>query len=266
MAVTLKNAMLTSMLTTSSNTVTLLGTTNIYTGAPPATPETAASGTLLATGPTFNASSMTQASLGTAVLSNPVAFTPTITNTAGWARWLNPSSAAAIDMDVTVAAGGGGSILSTLSLINGTPASIQNQSVQIPAALGTVMLNVALRNRLVDILCQAAGNIGIGVSGSILIYSGSAPANADAAATGTLLATIPTGVSAWATPSGGSAALVSSLVVAATATGTAGYARLVKGALTIQGSVGVGTGDFALDSLSLVSPNNTTLTNATFSF
>ena len=264
-AVTLKNAILASLLGGGTNGVTLLGAVDVRTGVIPASPETTATGTLVGSSVSMTAASTTMASLGTNQLSNPIAVTSAITSAAGYARWNNASGVAAIDMDATAAGGGGGCILSTLTCVTGVPINITNMSLQMPQFLGTVSLNIALRNKIVDILCQVAANIGLGQSASILIYSGAAPANADAAATGTLLATFPTGTSGWVTPSGGSAALTASLVVAATATGTAGYARLVKGAYTLQGSVGVGTGDFSLDSLSLTAAANTTLNNATFS-
>ena len=261
----MKNAVLGSLLTSFANAQTLLGVISIYTGAPPATPETAVTGTLLGSTATLIAANTTMASAGIAVLSNPLAFTPSATGTAGWARWVNASSAAMIDMDCTASGGGGGLILSTLSLTSGTPASITAASIQMPASLGTVLLNVALRNKLVDTMLQTAVSIGLGQSGSISVYSGAAPATADLAATGTLLETFSTGTAAWNTASGGSASLVTSLVVAATTTGTAGYARWTKGSFTMQLSVSTTTGDIILDNLSLTATSNSTLTNATLS-
>jgi hypothetical protein len=69
------------------------------------------------------------------------------------------------------------------------------------------------------------------------------------------------------TATGGAAALAATLSVSASATGTAGYARFSNsaGTFVIQGSVGVSGGgaDFTMDSLSLTSGSNTSITNAT---
>lgn len=263
LSVAYKNQLLTALLSNGTNTYTMLSTVAIYTGSPPASPETAASGTLLCT--TGNLTGFAQASNGVGVLNSALTFTPTVTGTAGWARWNQGAGSVGIDVDLGIASSGAGMILSTLSLVNGTPASINNASIQMPTSFGTVLLNTALRNKLVDVMLQAVANIGLGYSASILVYSGAAPATADAPATGTLLATFPTGTAGWATPSAGSAALSATLTVAASATGTAGYARIVKGSYVLQCSIGTTGTDMTIDSVSLTSGANTNITNATFS-
>jgi hypothetical protein len=62
---------------------------------------------------------------------------------------------------------------------------------------------------------------------------------------------------------GGSASLVSSLSVNASATGTAGYVRMVKGTYVLQGSVGTVATDFLLNAVDLVSGNSVSLIEAT---
>jgi len=170
-----------------------------------------------------------------------------------------------MDVDVGIAASGAGMILSTVSLTNGVPFTVNNFSIQMPFSLSTVTLNTALANKLVAIDVNTAANIGLGYNGTLKIYSGSAPATADLAETGTLLATFSMGTAGWGAASGGSAALAAPINATAAATGTAGYARLSSstGTYVMQGSVGVSGADFLLDSLSLVVSTTTTLTNAT---
>ena len=82
------------------------GTIRIYTGAQPATPETAASGTLLAT-LTFSGTAFGAADTGVATAA---AITPDAsaddTGTAGWARIANGSGATIMDVDVGASASG----------------------------------------------------------------------------------------------------------------------------------------------------------------
>ena len=75
-------------------------------------------------------------------------------------------------------------------------------------------------NNMADVTTQ------LGTTAYLLIYSGSAPANPAAAATGTLLASLPCSNPFAAAPSGG--VLTASAITAATAvaSGTAGYWRL----------------------------------------
>ena len=108
-------------------------------------------------------------------------------------------------------------------------------------------------------------------AGYLRIYSGSAPAAADAAATGTLLAE-----SRFSDPAFGNAADINPGARAtasaitgdasANATGTAGYARAVDsdGGNAIQLTVGVGTGDLQLSTLSIESGQEVDMTSLTF--
>jgi len=77
------------------------GTIKIYTAAQPATPETAASGTLLAT-LTFNATAFGASSGGVITAGAITSGTADNTGTAGWCRlWKSDGTTAVIDGDVS---------------------------------------------------------------------------------------------------------------------------------------------------------------------
>lgn len=94
------------------------GTIKIYSGSQPATPNTAASGTLLATvtlsDPAFGASSA-----GTATGADPAPVTAAATGTAGWWRMADSDGNPVMDGSVTASGGGGDMQLSTVSLTSG---------------------------------------------------------------------------------------------------------------------------------------------------
>lgn len=102
--------------------------------------------------------------------------------------------------------------------------------------------------------------------GSIEIRSGSQPATANDAATGTLLATITLGTAPSA--SSGSVAMPDPASVNAVATGTAGWyrAKASGGATVVDGSVTAsgGGGDITLSSTSLVSGSPVDLSSFTY--
>lgn len=123
--------------------------------------------------------------------------------------------------------------------------------------VGTGMLNF--------ICYPSAGQTGL----TILIYTGTAPTHADNTATGTLLSTC-TQVGTFVPSTNVSYTIFNTMVAgsgvcfqqaSATATGTAGYWRLMKGAQCyLQGSVGVGTGDLQLNSLAFNAGQQVTIT------
>src|SRR5215207_8084010 len=94
------------------------GTLKIYSGSQPATGDTAASGTLLATvtliDPAFGASSA-----GTATGGDPAAVNPVATGTAGWFRVQDSAGNNVFDGSVTATGGGGDLQLSNTSLAPG---------------------------------------------------------------------------------------------------------------------------------------------------
>lgn len=109
------------------------GTIKIYTGAQPATPATAASGTLLATvtlaDPAFGAASGGSASLG-----DPASVNAAATGTAGWARFADSNGNVVFDGHVTVTGGGGVIELSSTSLTSGAPVDITGGTYTQPMA------------------------------------------------------------------------------------------------------------------------------------
>ena len=124
--------------------------------------------------------------------------------------------------------------------------------------------SVAVRNAQLD-----AVEVTVSTAPLLRIYSGSAPANCAAAASGTLLAemTLP---SDWmAAASSGSKALAGTWQDAsANATGTAGHFRLYDSGGTTchaQGTVTAtgGGGDLTLDNVSIASGQSVTITSFT---
>lgn len=103
--------------------------------------------------------------------------------------------------------------------------------------------------------------------GTIKIYSGSQPADGDAAETGTLLATFTCADPAWAPATGGVKTLDADpdLTTTATADGTAGWARCEDstGANVMDGSVGTSGADFIISSTSLTTGQTVNLTSGT---
>ena len=116
-------------------------------------------------------------------------------------------------------------------------------------------------------------------TGRLLVYSGAAPASADTAPTGTLLATetLPaTSFGAAGTPAGGITMAGTPLTVNAVATGTAGYFRLqlsgdlgttnttdrrLQGTCTVTG----GGGDMTFDNVNLTTGSPVNLTSFVYS-
>jgi hypothetical protein len=238
-----------------------------YTGAPPASPDVAATGTALNTVQPLGAAPWGASSNGVIALATPIAVIPSQTLTAGYARLLAYSGVAVMDMVAGLAASGADIIVSTLTFTTGVAVSVTNLSVSIGEFLGTVRFNTALRNAILnaektDVTIPVIVFAGVG---SIVIYSGAAPATADIAATGTVLATFTTSNTTWNAAAAASCALAANIAVNASATGTAGYARMINGSYVMQMSVGTVGADLTIDSLSLTSGVATTITNATIS-
>jgi hypothetical protein len=243
-----------------------------YSGAQAADPDTTPAGTLMyssySLGPLIFGF-MSAVAGGVSALSTPKSAAATNAITATIARIYGNGGAAIMDTDVSTLGGGGGVIVPTAVSTAGVQFTLNQFSVKLPSDNGgTVKLNDALRDAIVAGITTAATTIALGSSASIKIYSGSPPANANMAPTGTLLLTLTTAASgaSWNTAAGGAASLVSALSAAAAATGTAGYARLEKGTYVLQGSVGTGSEDFIIDTTSIVSAATHSITNATISF
>ncbi len=87
-------------------------------------------------------------------------------------------------------------------------------------------------------------------TGRINVYSGTQPATADTAATGTLLGTLTLSSDSFAAASSGAIAINSvTSDTSADATATAGYVRFYRTGDTAPGSTGNGTTDRRLDLL-----------------
>lgn len=122
----------------------------------------------------------------------------------------------------------------------------------------TIRFNTAMRNAMVTTLTNAIGGY------TLSIYSGSQPATANDAATGTKLVDIT--INGFNTPANGSATLNTSTpnTGTAVATGTAGWGRIVGSAGEhIDGTVGTSGTDFTINSTSITSGATVTLTAMT---
>lgn len=122
--------------------------------------------------------------------------------------------------------------------------------------------SVAARNAAIDAIETA-----IGTAPTLEIRSGSVPANAAAADSGTLLASMTLPSDWLAAASSGSKTLLGTWQDAsADATGTAGHFRIkVSGTCHIQGTVTAtgGGGDMTLDNTSIASGQQVTITSFT---
>lgn len=107
------------------------GTIKIYTGSQPATPDTAASGTLLAT-VTLPDPSFATASSGTITGNDPAAVNPVASGTAGWFRVADSTGAAVYDGAVTVTGSGGELQLSNTAIGPGINVDVTALSVTVP--------------------------------------------------------------------------------------------------------------------------------------
>lgn len=105
-----------------------------------------------------------------------------------------------------------------------------------------------------------------GTAALLRIYTGSAPANCAAAATGTLLATITLPSDWMNAASGASKTKLGTWSVAAAAAGTAGYFRILDSAGTnthVQGTCGTSGTDMILDNTSIASGQTVTINTFT---
>jgi hypothetical protein len=237
---------------------------DFYSGSQPASPDITPSGTQLASNIVLNGN-YSAPSGGVCTLSAPVTGTASASGTIGFARISDASGYPVIDTTVGLSGSGAGCIVSSTSVTSGGTITILNLDIKMPYDNGgSLKLNSDVVNRLAAMAAGIDGTaMQMGISGAVKIYSGTPPANADIAPTGTLLATIPTGAtSPWSAASGGTATLLSNLSANASATGTAGYARWEKGQFVIQGSVGTSNANFILNTLSLTSGSPVTLTEA----
>lgn len=128
-----------------------------------------------------------------------------------------------------------------------------------------VRILAAVRNAMLD---EIAAAVDAGASpGYIEIRSGTRPADADTAATGTVLATITLADPAFSAAASGVLTLDADpdLTATASATGTASWARVYQsgGTAVFDGSVGTSGTDFTISSTSITSGSTVNLTAGT---
>lgn len=127
-----------------------------------------------------------------------------------------------------------------------------------------VRLSVALANTLANAVDDEV-NGGAG-DGTLKIYSGTQPATADDAASGTLLATFTLEATAFGAASSGTITLAGvPMTVAAGNSGTAGWFRIEQsdGDNVLDGSVGTSGSQINLNTTSITSGVNVTITSGT---
>jgi len=206
---------------------------------------------------------------GVAQLTGPIALTYAATGTIAFMRLQGATSGQEADVSVGLAGSGAECIVTSLTAALGV--DVTNFSWKFSKTYGTATFNDSVVNSMLSCLTAAGGfNAGpnFGASGGYIgIYSGTAPANADATNTGTLLISFPLSTTSYAIASGGGADLAVALSATAVASGTASYARIVNstGAMVIQGSVGTSGTDFVVSSTSISSGTGYTLNNAPIS-
>ena len=111
------------------------GYVEIRSGSQPATANTAATGSVLAT-ITYSDPAFGSASSGTATADITPALTvaASATGTAGWFRVYDSAAAGIYDGNITVTGGGGDMTVNTTSLVSGVDFTITAQSVTMPAS------------------------------------------------------------------------------------------------------------------------------------
>ena len=121
--------------------------------------------------------------------------------------------------------------------------------------------SVAVNNARLDAVETATG-----ATAKLRIYTGAAPANCAAAATGTLLVDMTLPADWMAAASSGSKAKSGTWSGTGVAAGTAGYFRIADNAGTtahIQGTCGIGTGDLQLDNTNIAISQTVTVNTFT---
>ena len=107
------------------------GTIQIRSGSMPATPQTAATGTLLAT-VTLSDPAGGAPSTGVITITDPASVTGVGDATATWARFLDSTGAAVMDCDVTATGGGGAITLSTTTISTGVTVDLGAITFTVP--------------------------------------------------------------------------------------------------------------------------------------
>lgn len=129
-------------------------------------------------------------------------------------------------------------------------------------------MTLSLENLARSAMCDAlVDRLDLTSAGTIKIYTGTRPANPNAAITGTLLATVNLAATAFGSASNGVATIVDPAAVTAVATGTATHFRAANGAGTavFDGDVTAtgGGGDLTLATTSITSGLSVDVTGGT---
>jgi hypothetical protein len=130
LATTTRNAMA-AAITSTIDAGSGPGTLQLRTGSMPATPQTAASGTLLAT-VTLSDPSAGAPATGVLTITDPASVTGAAAGDAGWARVLDSTGAAVMDLDVTATGGGGAITLATTTISVGVTVDMGAITVTVP--------------------------------------------------------------------------------------------------------------------------------------
>jgi hypothetical protein len=131
MALTVTVAAANSMGTALATAIGSGATIQIRSGSKPATPETAAGGTLLAT---VNISGSFSSSSGVLTAADPTSVTIAATGTAAWFRLATSGGTAILDGTVTATGGGGDMQLATVALSSGATLDLGVPSITVPVA------------------------------------------------------------------------------------------------------------------------------------
>jgi hypothetical protein len=125
---------------------------------------------------------------------------------------------------------------------------------------------MALRKNTNMANAQAIASTDLFNSGTLQIRTGSQPASANDAATGTLLVTITLPASAFGSPTGGVIGKAGTWSGTAVADGTAGYARFVSSAndQRMDVSVGEAATDMIIDNAAILTNGVVTVTSFDF--
>jgi hypothetical protein len=106
-------------------------TIQLRSGAIPATPQTAASGTLLGTVTLADPAAGAAAS-GVATITDPASVTGVAAGDIGYARFLDSNGVAIMDMDVTATGGGGAIQLATVTVSVGVTIDLGAITITVP--------------------------------------------------------------------------------------------------------------------------------------
>lgn len=259
-----KNLLLNNLFLASGLSPMAMTTLNIRTGAKPGVNNALTGTSLYANTGFLGSAKFTNASNGVARYTQSTAAA-SATGTAGYARVETNVAAPIFEADVGTSSNE--VRLNTLSLTAAVNFTVSQLDIGWGDVLGTVKLNSALRNRLVDWLTGVVPASTVVGLFSLEVYKGTMPAVDATPDSGDLLATSNLfDNSVYASASGGAKALIAPVTVNASATGTATWARLGDSAsFWIYGTVGTSSADFLLSTTSLVSAVDFDVTNATLS-